>query len=81
MFGVSSWLELATLVIGHGRHPFALLSAEVIGKLCSTEQTKENGGEVGSHELHGSIPQPLKDQNAIEHGLVMFQGLREVGKV
>jgi hypothetical protein len=53
----------------------------VIGKLCSTEQTKENGGEVGSHELHGSIPQPLKDQNAIEHGLVMFQGLREVGKV
>ena len=43
-----------------------MLSADVIGKLCSTEQTKENGGEVGSHELHGSIPQPIKDLLTVE---------------
>ena len=58
-----------------------MLSANVISELSSTEQTDKNGGEVGSHELHGSVPQPLKDQNAIKHGLIPLQGLCEVGKV
>ena len=49
-----SWFELAALVVTHGRHPFAVLSADVIGKLCSTEQTDKDGGEVSSHEAHWS---------------------------
>ena len=43
-----------------------MLSADVIGKLRSTEQADKNGGEVGSHEFHGSIPQPSEDDTAIE---------------
>jgi|TARA_R100000030_G_scaffold75598_1_gene58692 multisubunit Na+/H+ antiporter MnhC subunit len=33
---------LTALVVGHGRHPFALLSADVISELSSTEQNEEN---------------------------------------
>ena len=61
-----SWLELAALVIGHGRHPLAMLSADVIGKLRSTEQTKEDQGQVTGHESHGSVPQPSEDHTAVE---------------
>jgi hypothetical protein len=43
-----------------------MLSADVIGKLSSTEQTKKDQGEVSSHELHGSIPQPSEDHTAVE---------------
>ena len=61
-----SWLELAALVVGHGRHPFALLSADVISELGSTEETQKNGGEVGGGEFHGSIPQPVEDLLTVE---------------
>lgn len=51
-----SWLDLAALVVTHRRHPFAMLSANVISELSSTEQTKEDGGEIDGHELHNQYP-------------------------
>ena len=47
-----SWLELAALVVTHRRHPFALLSANVISELSSTEQDKKDGSEIKREELH-----------------------------
>ena len=44
---VSGWLVfiglvLTALVVGHGRYPLAVLSSDVIGKLCNTEQSNED---------------------------------------
>jgi hypothetical protein len=47
-----SWLDLAALVIRHAGVSLALLSANVISELSSTEQDKEDGSEVDGHELH-----------------------------
>ena len=49
----------------------ALLSANVISELSSTEQTNKNGGEVGGHEFHGSIPQPVENLATVEQ---LFSG-------
>ena len=78
-----SWLVLAALVIGHGRHPLAMLSADMISKLCSTEQTQEEQGEISSHELHGSVPQPVEDGLAAEPLLRgrVFDELLKLGAV
>ena len=48
----SSWLELAALVIRHAGASLALLSANVISELGSTEQSKEDGSEIEREELH-----------------------------
>lgn len=48
----SSWFDLAALVIRHAGALLALLSANVISELRSTEQDKEDGGEIEREELH-----------------------------
>ena len=47
-----SWLDLAALVIRHAGALLAMLSADVISELSSTEQDKKDGGEIDGHELH-----------------------------
>ena len=47
-----SWLDLAALVIRQAGVSLALLSADVIGKLRSTEQDKKDGSEIEREELH-----------------------------
>ena len=74
-----SWLELAALVVGHAGVSLALLCTYVVGKLRSTEQTDKNGGEVGGHEFHGSIPQPVEDLLTVEQ-LVSGDMLRHEDK-
>lgn len=41
-----SWFDLAALVIRHAGVSLAMLSADMIGKLGSTEQDKEDSGEI-----------------------------------
>jgi hypothetical protein len=48
----SSWLDLAALVVGHAGSLLALLSADVISELGSTEQDKEDGSEIEREEFH-----------------------------
>ena len=43
---------LAALVVRHGRHLFALLSADMVSELRSAKQDKEDGSEVGGHKFH-----------------------------
>ena len=43
---------LATLVVGHGRHPLTLLCTDVISELGSAKQDNKQGCEVGSDEAH-----------------------------
>jgi len=40
------------LVVGHGRHPLALLGTDVISELGSTKQDKKDGSEIEREELH-----------------------------
>ena len=47
-----SWLDLAALVVSHAGALFAVLSTNVVSELSSTEQTKEDGGEIDGHEAH-----------------------------
>ena len=47
-----SWLDLAALVVSHAGVSLALLSANVISELGSTEQDKEDGSEIERKELH-----------------------------
>ena len=54
---VSGWLVfiglvLTALVVRHGRYPLAVLSGDVIGKLCNTEQSNEDSREIEREELH-----------------------------
>lgn len=48
----SSWLDLTALVIRHAGALLAVFSADVISELGSTEQTKEDGGEIEREEFH-----------------------------
>ncbi len=56
-----------------------MLSADVISELRSTKQDKEQACEIGSHELHRSIPQPVENLLTVEQ-LVSRDVLRHQDK-
>ena len=61
-----SWIALATFVVRHDCPLCTHLGGEMVGKLCSAEQSSKETDEITGGEFHGSVPQPGKDDTAVE---------------